>query len=66
MHISSDADKSVCQSAGAALLLWLRGDVVAEHSLHVETQQDTYETARLTLLSERCKRVRLQHYSFTM
>lgn len=52
MYISSEADKSVGQSAGAALLLWLRRGVVAEHSLNVETQHKTQETALLTVLIE--------------
>lgn len=52
MDTLSDADKSVCQSAGVALILWLRGGVVAEHSLNVETQYETEETACLTVLTE--------------
>lgn len=48
----SDADKSVGQSAGRALILWLSGDVVAEHSLDVETQDKPQETAHLTVLRE--------------
>lgn len=52
MYISSDADKSIGQSAGAALLLGLRRGVVAEHSLHIKTQNKTQETARLPLLLE--------------
>ncbi len=52
MYVPSDADKSVGQSAGGALLLWLRRGVVAEHSLNVETQHKTQETARLTVLIE--------------
>lgn len=52
MYISSDADKSVGQSTGAALLLRLIRGIVAEHSLNIETQQKTQETARLPLLRE--------------
>ena len=52
MYVLPDADKSVGQSTGVALILWLRGGVVAEHSLNVETQHKTHETARLTILIE--------------
>lgn len=52
VNVSSDADESVGQSTGAALLLWLIGGIVAEHSLNVETQQKTQETARLPLLRD--------------
>ena len=52
MYISSDADESVGQSAGAALVLRLSRGVVTEHSLDVETQHKTQETARLTGLME--------------
>lgn len=38
MYISSDANKSIGQSTGAALLLRLIRGIVAEHPLHVETQ----------------------------
>lgn len=41
VYFLSDADKSVGQSAGAALILWLSRGVVAEHSLDVETQDKT-------------------------
>lgn len=50
MHFSSDADKGICQGAGAALLMRLRGLIVVEHSFNVEAQQETQKTARLTLL----------------
>lgn len=50
MDVSSDAHESVGQSAGAALLLWLRWGIVAEHSLNIETQHKTQETACLTVL----------------
>lgn len=53
MYISSDADKSIGKSTGAALLLRLIRGIVAKHSLNVETQQKTQETARLPLLRER-------------
>lgn len=52
MYTLSDADKSVCQSTGVTLILWLRGGVVAEHPLNVETQYETQETACLTVLTE--------------
>ncbi len=52
MYVPPDGDKSIGQCAGGALLLWLRGGVVAEHSLDVETQHKTKETARLTVLTE--------------
>lgn len=52
MYVPPDADKSVGQSAGATLILWLRGGVVAEHSLNIETQHEMQEAARLTVLTE--------------
>lgn len=52
MYLSPDADKGVGQSAGVALLLGLRRGVVTEHSLHVETQHETQQTALLTVLIE--------------
>lgn len=52
MYTLSDADKSVGQSAGATLILWLSGGVAAEHSLDVETQHKTQQTACLTVLRE--------------
>lgn len=52
MYISSDADEGVGQSAGTALVLRLSRGVVTEHSLNVETQHETQETARLTGLME--------------
>lgn len=52
MYVPPDADKSVGQSARAALILWLRGGVVAEHSLYIETQHEMHEAARLTFLTE--------------
>lgn len=71
MYIFPDADKRVGQGAGAALLLWLRRGVVAEHSLNIETQHKTQETARLPLLIETHKgqiKAALPHsitYSYT-
>lgn len=55
MDISPDADESVGQSAGAALVLRLRCGVVGEHSLDIETQHQTQEAAGLTLLRETCR-----------
>lgn len=52
MHVSSDGDESVCQGAGAALVVWLRGLEVVEHSLDVEAQQEAQEAARLAVLME--------------
>lgn len=60
MYIPSDADKSIGQSAGAALILWLGRGIVAEHSLNVETQHKTQETACLTILRETLWQVRQQ------
>lgn len=56
VHVSSDADEGVGQSAGAAKLVRLRGAEVTEHSLHVEAQQESQEAARLTLLEEMHRR----------
>lgn len=73
MYVFSDSDKSVGQSAGAALLLWLSRGVVGEHSLEVETQHETQETAGLTILIETHEgqvRAALSHihvtYSYTV
>lgn len=52
MNTLSDGDKGVGQRAGASLVLWLRGGVVAEHPLDVETQHETHQAARLTVLRE--------------
>lgn len=52
MNTPSDGDKGVGQRAGASLVLWLRGGVVAEHPLDVETQHETHQAARLTVLRE--------------
>lgn len=52
MYVPSDANKSIGQSAGAALILQLGRGVVAEHSLDVETQHETQEAAYLSILRE--------------
>lgn len=55
MYVSSDADKSIGQSAGAALLLRLCRGIVVEHPLNIETQHKMHEAARLSLLTETYK-----------
>lgn len=58
VYIPPDADESVGQRAGATLVLRLRGDVVAEHPFHIETQHKVQETACLTILKEKEREVR--------
>lgn len=50
VYVSSDSNKSISQRAGTALLLRIRRGVVGEDSFNIETQQQTQEAARLTLL----------------
>lgn len=53
MNAASDGDEGVGQSAAAPAVLRLKGRIVAEDPLDVETQHQTHQAARLAALRGR-------------